>query len=162
MRCEICGKKIIDEPITTKIDGSAMKVCKDCSKFGKIQRPPSKPAQARGPQGTARGRRIPQSRPRRRETTYELLEDYNTIIRQAREKKGWSREDLGRKINEKVSVVSRLETAHMAPDTKLARKIEKILKIELLEKIEDTTSEEFKANSLKGSTIGDIARIKKH
>jgi putative transcription factor len=162
MRCEICGKKIIDEPITTKIDGSAMKVCKDCSKFGKIQRPPSKPAHARRPQGAARGTRSPQSRPRRRETTYELVEDYNTIIRQAREKKGWSREDLGRKINEKVSVVSRLETAHMAPDTKLARKIENILKVVLLEKIEDTTGEEFKANTIKGSTIGDIARIKKH
>ncbi len=161
MRCEICGKKIIDEPITTKIDGSAMKVCKDCSKFGKIQRPPSKPAHARGPQGAPRGRKTPQRRPRRRETTYELLEDYNTIIRQAREKKGWSREDLGRKINEKVSVVSRLETAHMAPDTKLARKIEKILGVVLLEKMEDTTGEEFKAGSLKGSTIGDIARIKK-
>lgn len=161
MRCEICGKKIVGQPITTKIDGSAMKVCKDCSKFGKIQRPPSKPAHGRRPQGAARGGKTPQRRPRRRETTYELLEDHNVIIRQAREKKGWSREDFGKKINEKVSVVSRIETGHMVPDIKLARKIERILGVVLLEKLEDTTDEEFKAGSLQGATIGDIARIKK-
>jgi putative transcription factor len=161
MRCEICGKKIIGQPNTTKIDGSAMKVCENCSKFGKIQRPPSKPTHSRGQQGGVRKAKTPQRRPRRRETTYELLEDYNTIVRQSREKKGWSREDFGAKINEKVSVVTRIETGHMPPDIKLARKIEKIMGIVLIEKVEDTSGEEFKAGSLKGSTIGDIARIKK-
>ena len=115
----------------------------------------------RSQQGGVRKAKTPQRRPRRRETTYELLEDYNTIVRQAREKKKWSREDFGAKINEKVSVVTRIETGHMPPDIKLARKIEKIMGIVLLEKVEDTSGEEFKAGSLKGSTIGDIARIKK-
>ncbi|MEW6010800.1 MAG: TIGR00270 family protein [Methanobacterium sp.] len=152
MRCEICGKKIVEQPIKTKIDGSVMNVCTDCSKFGKIQREPPKPARQR-PRRMA---------PPRREITYDILEDYQTIIREAREKKGWSREDLGEKIYEKVSVINRLESGKMVPDIKLARKMEKILKITLIEKIEDAGGEDFKSASMKGATIGDIARIKKH
>ncbi len=151
MRCEICGKKISEHPLKTKIDGSIMNVCKNCSKFGKIQREPPKPSKSR-------------SRPRvtrKDEPTYDILEDYSGRIREAREKKGWSREDLAKKIYEKVSVINRIETGKMVPDIKLARKIEKILNITLIEKLEDNTNAEFKAASMKRSTIGDIALIKK-
>lgn len=151
MRCEICGKKISEHPIKTKIDGSIMSVCKICSKFGKIQREPPKPS-------------ISRSRPRvtrKDEPTYYILEDYSGLIRDAREKKGWSREDLARKIYEKISVINRIETGKMVPDIKLARKIEKILNISLIDKLDDNTNADFKAASLKKSTIGDIAQIKK-
>jgi len=152
MRCEICGKTILGQPTKTKIDGSVMSVCKECSKFGKIQREPPKPSQPR--------RRI-QRAPRIREPTSEVLEDFAAIIREGREKKGWSREELGEKIYEKVSVINRIESGKMTPDLKLARKLERTLKVTLVEKLDDTQSEEFKAGSLKGATIGDIARIKK-
>ena len=33
MNCEICGKPIEGRPIRTKIDGSVLEVCKECSKF---------------------------------------------------------------------------------------------------------------------------------
>ncbi|MCK9152123.1 multiprotein bridging factor aMBF1 [Methanobacterium alcaliphilum] len=151
MRCEICGKKIMGQPIKTKIDGSVMNVCNDCSKFGKIQRQPTRPTKPRAIQRP----------PRREKPTYEVLEEYNNIVREAREKKGWSRENLAEKIYEKVSVINRIESGRMSPDIKLARKLERILNITILEKLEDTQSEEFKASSLKGATIGDIARIKK-
>lgn len=59
-------------------------------------------------------------------------------------------------------VINRLESGKMVPDIKLARKMEKILKITLIEKIEDAGGEDFKSASMKGATIGDIARIKKH
>lgn len=152
MRCEICGKKIMGQPLKTKIDGSVMNVCNDCSKFGKIQRQPKKP--------TTRPRAVNRP-PRRERPSYEVLEDYNSIVREAREKKGWSRENLAEKIYEKVSVINRIEAGRMSPDIKLARKLEKILNVTILEKLDDTQSEEFKASSLKGATIGDIARIKK-
>ena len=35
MNCEICGKPIEGRPIRTKIDGSVLEVCKECSKFGR-------------------------------------------------------------------------------------------------------------------------------
>jgi len=68
---------------------------------------------------------------------------------------------LAEKIYEKVSVINRIESGKMIPDIKLAKKLENSLKISIVEKIEDTQSEEFKASNIRGSTIGDIARIKK-
>ncbi|MGC9517741.1 MAG: multiprotein bridging factor aMBF1 [Methanomicrobiales archaeon] len=151
MRCEICGKNIIGKPMRTKIEGSVMYTCNECAKFGKIQREPAKP---RKPKTSRR-------MPRRTEPSYEVHEDYNNIIREAREKKGWSREDLAEKIYEKVSVINRIESGKMIPDIKLAKKFENTLKISILENVEDTQSEEIKASNIRGSTIGDIARIKK-
>lgn len=152
MRCEICGKNIIGRPIRVKIDGSVMQTCKECSKFGKVQKEPRKPAKPRT---------IPR-RPRIREPSYEVSEDFNTIIRQAREKKGWSREELAKKLYEKASVIGRIESGKMIPDIKLARKIEKILNISILDKIEDEQPEDTVSSRRGGTTIGDIAHIKRH
>ncbi len=157
MRCEICGKKVIGKPVRTKIENSIMLTCNDCSKFGKVQREPPKPQ--RGP-----GSRPPASRKRSfrsQEPTHEVIEDYQTVIRKAREKKGWSREDLGEKIYEKVSVIHRLESGKMTPDLKLARKLERTLKVTLLEKTEQAQMDDLSAAHMRKATIGDIARIKK-
>ena len=91
----------------------------------------------------------------------EVIEDYNAVIRDAREKRGWSREELAEKLYEKASVVSRIETGKMIPDIKLARKLEKTLNIKLIEKQEHMETEEMRSAASKGATIGDIARIKK-
>jgi putative transcription factor len=156
MRCEICGKNITGSPVRTKIESSIMNTCKECSKFGKIQKEPPKP---RG-----HARRVPQARRtyKSQRPSYEVVEDYGKIIRNGREKKKWSREDLGAKINEKVSVVNRMESGRMVPDLKLARKIERILNIVLLEKTDDTALEDMGETDHRGATIGDIARIKKN
>lgn len=150
MRCEICGKKIMGRPIRVKIEGSVMDVCADCSRFGKVQRQPEKP------------RRAPRRRTTRpMEPVYEVLEDYSRIIREAREKRGWSREDLAKKMNEKVSVIHRIEAGRMEPDIKLAKRFERILNIRILEKFEEEETPGARAGSFRGATIGDIARIKK-
>lgn len=152
MRCEICGKKIIGKPTRTKIESSVMFTCTECAKFGKIQREPPKTIRSR----------VMRKRPVFREPEYEILEEFSVIIREGREKKGWSREDLAEKIYEKVSVINRIESGKMVPDIKLAKKLEKTLNIKLLEKTENMRTDEFKAPSIKKATIGDIARIKKN
>jgi|BarGraIncu00222A_1022003.scaffolds.fasta_scaffold13104_1 putative transcription factor len=157
MRCEICGKKLVEEPLKTKIDGSIMVTCKECSKFGKIQREPPKPKRPGAPRGSAT-RRV--QRPK--EPAEEVVENVNDIVREAREKKGWSREELGEKIYEKASVVTRIESGKMVPDLKLARKIEKLMNIVLVEKNDDVSADEMSHSKIRGATIGDIARIKKN
>ena len=160
MRCEICGKSIEEgKHLRTKIDGSIMEVCEDCSKFGKIQKTPPKPKRIVKKKPKQQNKNTHQRR--RDEPTEELVEDYNIIIRKKRETKGWSREDLGNKINEKVSVINRLESGKMVPDIKLAKKLENILKITLIEKLEDLDLETFKKSSSNGPTLGDIVKIKK-
>jgi putative transcription factor len=157
MRCEICGKKIVEEPIKTKVDGSIMLTCKECSKFGKVQREAPKPKRPGAPRGGTL-RRI--QRPK--EPAEEVVENVKDIVRQARERKGWSREELGEKIYEKASVVSRIESGKMVPDLKLARKIEKLMNIILVEKNEDVSADGLGHSKVRGATIGDIAQIKKN
>ncbi|MDR2967879.1 MAG: multiprotein bridging factor aMBF1 [Methanobacteriaceae archaeon] len=159
MRCEICGKSIGARPLRTKIDGSVMEVCEDCSKFGKIQKTPPKPKRILKKTLKQKNKKTKQRR--RDEPTEELIEDYNSIIRKKREDKGWSREVLGNKINEKVSVINRLESGKMVPDIKLAKKLENILKITLIEKLDDIDLESFQKSSSNGPTLGDIVKIKK-
>ena len=73
-----------------------------------------------------------------------LREDYSRLIKNARELMGITQEELGRRINEKPSVISHLETGSMKPDDALARKLEHFLKIQLFvpEDSEDEAPEE--------------------
>ena len=152
MRCEICGKKIVGKPVKTKIESSIMITCNECSKFGKVQREPPK----------ARKTRPVRRSPKFREPSEEVIEDYNNLIRESREQKGWTREELAEKVYEKASVVNRVESGKMTPDIKLARKLEKILDIKLIEKTDDGKQEDLGPRAKRGATIGDIARIKRN
>ena len=165
MNCEICGKPIEGKPIRTKIDGSVLEVCKECSKFGRVQKdtPLERKFVSRNKKGNPQKR--PQARQnvqrRREEPMDELVEDYNVIIRKARESKGWTREELGAKMYEKVSVINRIESGKMEPDVKLAKKFEKTLNITLIEKYDDMDLESFKSSASGPNTLGSIVKIKR-
>lgn len=91
----------------------------------------------------------------------ELVEDFNVVVRQARESKGWTREELGAKIYEKVSVITRIESGKMEPDLKLARKLEKTLGVKLIEKYNALDLESYKSSSSGPNTLGSIVKIKR-
>jgi putative transcription factor len=95
------------------------------------------------------------------EPSEELVEDFDIKIRRARESKDWSREDLGKKINERVSVISRIETGKMTPDIKLTKKLEKALNIKLLEKVDNVDLNQFVNSSSGERTLGNIMKIKR-
>jgi putative transcription factor len=168
MECEICGKPIEGKPIRTKIDGSVLEVCKECSKYGRVQRdtPLERKFVSRNKKGNPQKSR-PQSknqsvqRRRREEPMDELVEDYNVLIRKARESKGWTREELGAKMYEKVSVINRIESGKMEPDIKLAKKFEKTLGITIIEKYDEMDLESFKSSASGPNTLGSIVKIKR-
>ena len=95
------------------------------------------------------------------EPSEELIEDFEITVRRAREAKDWSREDLGKKINERVSVISRIETGKMTPDVKLTKKLEKALNIKLLEKVDNVDLNQFVNSSSGERTLGNIMKIKR-
>lgn len=95
------------------------------------------------------------------EPSEELIEDFELKVRNARESKDWSREDLGKKINERVSVITRIETGKMTPDVKLTRKLEKALNIKLLEKVDNVDLNQFISNSSGERTLGNVMKIKR-
>ena len=169
MNCEICGKPIEGRHIRTKIDGSVLEVCKECSKFGRVQKdtPLERKFVSRNKKGNPQNKNRSASnkqnlqRRRREEPMDELVEDYNVIIRKARESKGWTREELGAKIYEKVSVINRIESGKMEPDIKLAKKFEKTLGINLIEKYDEMDLESFKSSAAGPNTLGSVVKIKR-
>jgi len=169
MRCEVCGHKIREAPMRVVIEGAKLTVCTECSKHGKSTwEEPAKPAVF--PQMhvmTSQGAPIPgpiQIRKRvitaRVDTSQEVVQDYAEIIRQAREKAGLSHEDLGKKINEKESVLRKIETGKMSPNDLLISKLEHTLKIKLLIQVAEEKIPLPKATS-REFTLGDAVKIGK-
>ena len=162
MECEICGKPVPEHnPIRAKIEGSVMVVCKECSKLGTIQKAPPKPRYVQQKNKPQQKNARTKNYSRRDEPSEELIEDFSSEVRKARESKGWSREDLGRKINERVSVITRIETGKMTPDLKLTKKLEKALNIKLLEEINNVDLNQFINSSSGERTLGNIMKIKR-
>ena len=162
MECEICGKEVPEHnPIRAKIEGSVMVVCKECSKLGTIQKAPPKPKFRKQSNSKKSNNTRNRSYSRNDEPTEELIEDYEIAIRNAREARDWSREDLGKKINERVSVITRIETGKMTPDIKLTKKLEKTLNIKLLEKVNNVDLNQFINTSSGERTLGNVMKIKR-
>ncbi|MGQ9506370.1 MAG: multiprotein bridging factor aMBF1 [Candidatus Bathycorpusculaceae bacterium] len=167
MRCEVCGAKIFGKPFRVIIEGAKLTVCSQCSKHGKIvweeePKPKSSATKTKAvPQPTKmKSKKIPETTV---ETSLELVEDFHTKIRQAREKLGLSHEELGKKINEKVSLLKKIETGKMTPDNRLATKLEHILKVKLFvppteEKALPTKIPQPASREL---TLGDIIQLNK-
>ena len=162
MECEICGKPVPENnPIKAKIEGSVMVVCKECAKLGKIQKAPPKPKYVKQNKSKRKTTNKPRVYSRNDEPSEELIEDFSNEIRKAREAKDWSREDLGKKINERVSVITRIETGKMTPDNKLTKKLEKTLNIKLLEKVDNVDLNQYINSSSGERTLGNIMKIKR-
>ncbi|MEM1574836.1 MAG: multiprotein-bridging factor 1 family protein [Nitrososphaerota archaeon] len=66
----------------------------------------------------------------------ELIENYGEIIRNARIKMGLSQEELAKQISEKLTIIKKIEQGAFKPPIELARKLEKFLKIKIIEKVE--------------------------
>ncbi|MCS7126315.1 MAG: multiprotein-bridging factor 1 family protein [Aigarchaeota archaeon] len=63
---------------------------------------------------------------------YEYVEDFGRLIREAREKMGLTQEDLAKQLNEKVTVIRKIEAGEFNPSIELVKKIERLLKIKIL------------------------------
>jgi putative transcription factor len=57
--------------------------------------------------------------------------EFPKVIRDARNKKGITHDQLGQKINEKVTLLKKIETGTIKPDETLSKKLEKFLGIRL-------------------------------
>ncbi len=62
---------------------------------------------------------------------YILDPEFPKVIRDARNKKGITHDQLGQKINEKVTLLKKIETGTIKPDELLSKKLEKFLGIKL-------------------------------
>ena len=89
----------------------------------------------------------------------DLAEDYAERVRKHRMKSGLSQEDLAKRVKEKLSVIQKIETGKMTPDTQLCRELEHELKVKLLVPRKETPATP-KSTAPAEVTLGDIIRIK--
>jgi putative transcription factor len=80
------------------------------------------------------------------------------MIKEAREKLNLKQEDLAKHINEKVSILHKVETGSIKPPIALARKLEYALKISIVKKAEEVLIKKEKHSSDQ-VTIGDLIKL---
>ncbi|MBM3229977.1 TIGR00270 family protein, partial [Candidatus Parvarchaeota archaeon] len=136
MACEMCGSKA--GLFRAIVEDTEMRVCRDCCRFGKVlgeirQGPKRQPSQKAAGAANAS---IAAANAGRNEPVELIVENFNEIIRKKREQMGLTQKDFAMLVAERESVVHKIETGVHEPDIKLARKLEKMLRIKLVEKYE--------------------------
>jgi len=143
MLCEMCGNDV-ESVARVSLEGSVLRLCPSCARFGTPVDPPPAPPAPPAAAASPRARPFaPASRPiggaRRLEERdlygdigeLELAADWSKRVRAARDALGWTPEELGKKLNEKKSVVLKIESGHIHPPDSLVRKLEHLLKVRL-------------------------------
>ncbi|MFW6122000.1 MAG: multiprotein bridging factor aMBF1 [Petrotogales bacterium] len=153
MQCELCGKELEGCRKAT-VEGVTMMLCPNCIKHGENIVPISKTP--------ARVKRVISRRKAAPKDIYdnmekELVSNWSEIIKEARKKKGWSREKLGFKIGERTVTISKIENGDLRPPDKLVTKLEKELEISLFEEVKKVSTERHMRG---GMTLGDFIKQK--
>ena len=115
MECELCGRD--SQLIKAEIEGTLLSVCPACSRLGRI-------AEIKIEMNEKQN--IPVSIG---EST--INPDFARLVKNSRVGLGLSIEQLGKRINETAAVLERVERG-MRPTDELAKKLEKALKIKML------------------------------
>jgi len=166
LRCEVCGRRINGKPLKVIIEGAKLTVCIECSKLGKPYYEEPKQSMTSPRPGTKPRPLMIQTKkpqPPKVDTSLELVENFDLKIRQAREKLGLSHEELGKRINEKVSLLRKIETGKMTPDNRLATMLEHALKIKLIVPAKEEKIPQAKLTRPSGRdmTLGDLIQMDK-
>jgi putative transcription factor len=161
--CPICGSLIWGKGVKVLIEGAKITVCQNCAQHGKKlikkQQSQFKPSKVK----THSSSTSPKFRKEINEDL-EIVEDYDKRIRKVRQKLNLNQDQFANKLNEKPSLIRRIESGKAKPTIKLARKIEKVYEITLIktnESIDSTPQLNEYMKKKTGSSLGDIAFIKK-
>ena len=152
INCDMCGRDT--QLFKADIEGTILNVCGDCSRFGKIIE-----TLRRERTEIFKKKEVKQEKPKE-EIILSIVGDYGDIIKKKREELGISQEDFAKKINEKISLIHKIEVNQLEPNIELANKIEKFLHIHLIEQqeLQKGSSDNKKRDFF---TIGDFIKVKK-
>lgn len=163
MLCEMCGKQVTFCKKVT-IEGVLLEVCTECAKFGKEAKAVGPPPKGRELKPVithrleVREKRLQQKDIYRAAGEEELVPDYSEVIRRARERVGMTVKDLALKLNEKATVLSKVEAGAMRPDERLIGKLQRELGIALKEKIAPISAS--KQSGQRTLTLADLIKAK--
>lgn len=169
MQCEMCGAET-DDPTTIQTEGTQLEVCSNCTEFGTVlhdeEREKSKTSSDSGTSSGGGGGTTKQSPPSSSggpshdplDELGTLAPDYDSRVRNARENAGMTQEDLADDLNEKLSLIRKIERGEMRPDEDVRAKLESELSVSLTEEV---GGEEWESEGSSGGyTVGDIIERK--
>ena len=176
VQCEMCGTET-GAPKTVKVEGAELEVCADCADFGtevrteetsststKYSTSSSSSSSSGSGSGSGGSSSSSGSGGGRRRDMFddmdEVVPDYDGRIRSARESRGLSQEDLARELNEKASLIRKLERGDMLPTDSVQSKLERELDIALTEGGDDGNAEWESSGSAGTTTLGDVVKRK--
>lgn len=146
MNCEICDKRA-PNPVKIRLEGATMTVCESCAKLGeRVSLPPV----------------FAQRREKELEFSKEdIVRNYASLVKNAREKRGMTQEQLAREILEKEFLIQRIEQGRMQPTIILAKKLQRALGIQLITMAAQENVAVGGALNTSGATLGDFIKVKK-
>ena len=152
MNCEMCGKEA--ELFKANIEGVVLTVCEKCGKFGKVI---SRVTKEVSPSKVKSANILLQKKV---EIMQVIVENYAELIKRKREKMGLTQRDFSMKFSEKESLMHKIESGDIKPNLELAKKLEKLLGLKLVEQREDETGykTQTKTDEL---TLGDFVKVRK-
>lgn len=156
----MCGREAPLRAAT--IEGTRMMVCPNCIKFGVAVAGHETEVTGRSRITQALDDRAARAKPRDifEASDTDLVADFGKRIREGRQRKGLTQEELARKLNERQSVLSRVEAGTQRPSDDLARRLQRELGIQLFEAV--ASAEPERRTSVGGSfTLGDLIKREK-
>jgi putative transcription factor len=153
--CDMCGAN--GKLIKVKVENTIMNLCSNCQKYGT-------------PLGQTKGKSFANNSffSKKKENIPEVEEyivsDYGQRIKAKRERLKIKPEEFAKKLNEKESLLLKIENSSLEPNFVLAKKIEQFLKIQLvLTRSNSKIQEEFEKQKEQGEsntnlTFGDILK----
>lgn len=163
--CPVCGSIIWGKGQRILLEGAKITVCHNCAQHGiKIQKISTS---THIKSSFSRDRAI---RPKHQDLKkpriddLEIIPDYAKKIRNARNTLGLNQDQFAQKLNEKPSLLRRIETGKVEPTIKLAKKIEDVYNIKIIKKVTEIEADVSNNKYMKKTSrtsLGDIAFIKK-
>ena len=129
--CEICGKN--RKTHKAIIEGAEVEVCDKCHEENEGYK---MRALFSINQQLTKGKKNESVKEEKMQiiTEEEIIDNYNEKIREGMKKYNINEEELAKKLNVSLSYLKHIILGKMKPDMKTARKIEKLLNIEILKK----------------------------
>lgn len=146
MECEICGGKIVGRGYRVVVEGTELTVCERCRDLGVEAKRPVKISVK------------PKIVNKPIVDEFDLVENYNEIIRRERERRGWTQEELAKRIKEKVTLIRKVEKGEMTPEKDLIEKLERLFGFRLRERVEEVKVEGSRFTT---PTLGDVVVIRR-
>ena len=145
--CQLCGEDS-DNLKKTKIEGAVMKVCSSCSEMGDVVEQKKKKKTKKKSSKTYRPK-----------DTEKLTSNYGEKLKEAREDRKLSINELADSLNEKASLIKKVEREDLKPEKSLANKLSKELDVTLYvnPEVYDTSVESTDDGK---ATLGDVAKVK--